>query len=427
MNSLTAQSVIASGYCGGEGDGTNLTWILTADSVLTISGRGEMANYGYNPQPWSPYSYTISEIIIGNLVTSIGDYAFTYCSSLTLVTIPNSVTSIGEAPFASCSRLIAIEVNIDNRNYSDLDGILYDKVQNTLVCCPAGKTGSLSIPNSVTSIGDRAFYSCYNLTSVTIGNSVTSIGDGAFSYCDGLISVTIGNSVTSIGTLAFSSCYRLTSVTIPNSVTSIGDGAFTSCSGLTSVTIPNSVTSIGYRTFSDCYNLTSVMIPNSVTSIGILAFSGCYNLTSVTIGNSVTNIGNGAFSFCINLTTITCLANVPPTLGSEVFYDVLDTIPVCVPSGSVAAYQASDWNYFTNIDGCATAVSEISRENASVKVYPNPTTGKVYLSVESNIRIYSIQGTLLHETFGSEADLSGYPQGVYFLKAGNKTVKIVKE
>ena len=202
-------------------------------------------------------------------VTSIGDYAFSYCSGLTSVTIPNSVTSIGGSVFYGCSGLT-----------------------------------SVTIGNSVTSIGGFAFYGCSALTSVTIGNSVTSIGGFAFAYCSALTSVTIGNSVTSIGVGAFHGCSGLTSVTIPNSVTSIEWSAFYGCSGLTSVTIPNSVTSIENYAFSGCSGLTSVSIPNSVTSIGGRAFEDCSGLTSVSIGNSVTSIGGWAFRGCSNLTTL---------------------------------------------------------------------------------------------------------------------------
>ena len=122
---------------------------------------------------------------------------------------------------------------------------------------------------------------CSNLTSVTIPNSVTSIGNSAFYYCSNLTSVTIPSSVTSIGGYAFQRCSSLTSVTIGNSVTTIGYSAFSDCSSLTSVTIPNSVTSIGYGTFYGCSSLTSVTIPNSVTSIGDYAFYGCSSLTSI--------------------------------------------------------------------------------------------------------------------------------------------------
>ena len=202
---------------------------------------------------------------------------------------------------------------------------------------------------SVTSIGEYAFAWCDGLTSVTLGNSVTSIGDGAFEDCSGLTSITIPNSVKSIGDRVFAYS-GLTSITIPNSVTSIGDWAFYECPGLTSITIPNSVTSIEGYAFAYCSSLTSVTIPNSVTSIGYGAFSDCSGLTSATIGNSVTSIGEYAFYRCKGLTSVNVLAEVPPTLGNEAFYNVSKKIPVYVPCSSVSAYQsAKGWKAFTNI------------------------------------------------------------------------------
>ena len=199
-----------------------------------------------------------------------------------------------------------------------------------------GSLQSITIPNSVTSIGDFAFYLCESLQSITIPNSVTSIGDYAFFSCESLQSVTIPNSVTSIGDFAFCRCKSLQSVTIPNSVTSIGDNAFWLCKSLQSVTIPNSVTSIGDNAFESCESLQSVTIPNSVTKIGNHAFRGCNicfficnspyfqnddvclfnkdktaivsrikDCVNYIIPNSVTSIGNRAFWLCKSLQSIT--------------------------------------------------------------------------------------------------------------------------
>ena len=194
-------------------------------------------------------------------VTSIGEWAFDGCSSLTSITIPNSVTSIGGGAFDDCSSLT-----------------------------------SITIPNSVTEIGSSAFWGCSGLTSVTIGESVTSIGYRAFKGCSSLKFLTIPNSVTSIGDDAFRGCSGLTSVTIGESVTSIGNYAFYECSSLSSVIIPNSVTSIGNRAFFRCSGLTSVTIGESVTSIGEYAFGGCTLLASVTICDATTYIGGNAFT-----------------------------------------------------------------------------------------------------------------------------------
>jgi len=189
-----------------------------------------------------------------------------------------------------------------------VDGVLFNKDQTTLIQYPGGKAGGYTIPNSVTSIGSKAFSECTSLTSVTIPNSVTSIGDGAFSACS-----------------------SLTNVTIPDSVTSIGDGAFFFCSTLTSVTIPDSVTSIGNLAFYFCSSLTSVTIPDSVTSIGNYAFYGCTMLTGVTIGNSVTSIGDYAFSSCTMLTGVYFQGNRPSLVGTEVFSGANSVIVYYLP------------------------------------------------------------------------------------------------
>ena len=264
-------------------------------------------------------------------VTSIGERAFSQCSSLTSVTIPNSVTSIGNYAFDGCSSLT-----------------------------------SITIPENVTSIGNSAFYDCSSLTSITIPENVTSIGNYAFSRCSSLTSLTIPNSVTSIGNSAFSRCSSLTSITIPNSVTSIGDQAFDNCSSLTSVTIPNSVESIGWRAFQSCISLISITIPNSVTTIGTYAFDGCSALTSMIvengntiydsrencnaiietatntllsgcqntiIPNSVTSIESSAFSGCSSLTSI-IIPNSVTSIVNNPFEGCYGLSSIVVESGN---------------------------------------------------------------------------------------------
>ena len=308
---------------------------------------------------------SLISVTIPRTVTTIGHGAFS-SNQLTSVSIPNSVTTIGAGSFARNPDLTAINVSSGNPNFSSISGVLYNKTGTILIQWPAGRSGtvtipnrvahigggafngnrltSVTIPNSVTSIGDGAFVS-NQLTSVTIPDSVTTIGDGAFAH-NQLTSVTIPNSVTSIGEFTFYD-NQLTSVTIPYSVTSIGEYAFAH-NQLTSVTIPGSVTSIGVWAFSG-NQLTSVTIPNSVTSIGGYAFSN-NQLTSVTIPNSVTNIGSASFGSNITtvvgnqvvfvgsrLTTVTIGAGVTLSTGTISSTDILPSIG----SGFESAYNNS--------------------------------------------------------------------------------------
>ena len=343
-----AVDIVDSGTCGAKG--SNLTWRLDSEGVLTISGSGDMHDYVFSGAPWYgsrsrvksaviaegvtsigdsafydctsltsvtiPNSVTsigdaafrdcksLTSVTIPTSVTSIGERAFYNCTSLTSVTIPNSVTSIGDGAFASCTSLTGIWVTKGNSHYSsNASGVLFSKDKTTLVQCP-GTLAACTIPHSVTSIAGYAFAGCASLTSVTIPDGVTSIGQHAFNGCRSLTSVTIPDSVTSIGWSAFNGCTSLTSVTIPDGVTSVGEYSFYGCESLTSVTIPDSVTSIDSDAFSGCSSLTSVTIPNSVTSIDSHAFFGCSSLTSVTIPDSVTSIGSSAFGNCKSLTDV---------------------------------------------------------------------------------------------------------------------------
>ena len=244
----------------------------------------------------------LSSIHIPDSVTSIGDGAFWGCENLTSITLPQNLKTINGNPFVDWHGKLIVK----SENFIYEDGVLFDKYKRRLIAY-CSKNKDYEIPNSVTSIGDKAFEYCENLKSIHIPNSVTSIGDCAFRSCRNLTSIHISDSVTSIGDCAFYDCESLTSIHISDSVTSIGDEAFRYCNNLTSIHISDSVTSIGDYAFYDCESLTSIHIPDCVTSIGDYAFYRCENLTSIHISDSVTCIGEWTFSNCKSLTSI----NIP--------------------------------------------------------------------------------------------------------------------
>ena len=376
-----AAMVVLCAVCAGADTYGDFNYSVLDDGTVTITRYSGSAK-----------KVDIPKTIDGKSVTSIGDCAFSNCTSLTSITIPNSVTGIGANAFEYCSNIT-----------------------------------SLTIPDSVTSIGYGAFNGCTSLTSITIPNGVTSIGgsafegtalldkqttpvkyadswvvncdsdvenviiksgtkgiaNSAFSWCSSLKSITIPDSVTSIGYNAFFNCTSLKSITIPDSVTSIGESAFDSCSNLTAIdvevgnnnytsvngvlfnkgktelicypagktdksyNIPNSVTSIDYQAFTYCTSLKSITIPDSVTSIGEFAFENCKSLTSITIPNSATEIGFGAFSGCASLISIT-IPNSVTSIGNVAFSDCTSLTSITIPN-SVTEIGSSAFSRCTSL------------------------------------------------------------------------------
>ena len=326
-NSVT--SIGEAAFCACD----SLTSVTIGNSVTSIGGGAFQGCSG------------LTSVTIGNSVTSIGGGAFLDCTSLTSVTIPNSVTSIGDLAFDGCTGLrivynnSSLDITAGSSNYgyvayyADIIVTKDDDIQGDFIFRTAGNTNTLiayagndsviTLPENYNgenyTIGNGAFLDCTSLTSVTIPNSVTSIGYDAFLNCP--------LEKVEINTRTIDSWFRghtsIKEIIIGNSVTSIGNDAFYNCDGLTSVTIPNSVTSIGDYAFYGCDGLTSITIGNSVTSIGYYAFRGCTGLTSVTIPNSVTSIGYQAFYNC-DIKKVIWLTNTPPTgysnISAEVHY-----------------------------------------------------------------------------------------------------------
>ena len=321
---------------------------------------------GYSGNVVIPKTITFKGVTCN--VTRIGDYAFCGSKSskgLTSVTIPNSVTVIGEGAFEGC------------------DGL-----------------SSLTIPNSVAWIGESAFMFCSGLTSLTIPNSVKWIWEHAFTGCTGLISVTLPSSAV-VDEYAFCGCIGLTSVTIPDGWSSIGDFVFKGCTGLTSVTIPNSVKYIDRGAFEGCKGLTSVTIPNSVTNIGEYAFFECTALATVTIGNGVTSIGSKAFAKCSELKDVYCYAGNVPNTNSDAFADsYIGFTTLHVPKGCVDAYKTVEpWKSFMDIVEIVSKV-KLNKSKATVEkgktltlkatVSPTSLSDKSVIWKSSNTKVATV-------------------------------------
>src|SRR5574344_836451 len=406
---------IPAGTCG-----TGVSWVLV-DHTLTISGTGAMADFTSGAAPWNAYLSNITSVVIKSGVTSIGASAFAWCSALTSVSIPGSVTSIGNQAFYDCSDLTSVSIP---------SGVTSIGVQ-AFFNCPA--LTSVSIPTIVTSIGTRVFQGCSGLTTITVDASNATYrstgGDG--NECNAILSkdgktlfagcktTTIPGSVTSIENYAFYGCSGLTSVSIPSGVTSIGDQTFFGCSGLTSVSIPSGVTSIGSSAFSGCSGLTSVSIPSGVTSIGDYVFFGCTGLTSVSIPGGVTSIGVQAFRGCTGLTSVYYNTTSPITYDSN--WNLGSTAnparTLHIPSGQATTFSGKGWttSVFASISEdiysgtCGTNVSwvlvghtltisgagamaDYNSENAPWSSYSSRITSVVIESGVTSIGKYAFKG-----------------------------------
>ena len=254
----------------------------------------------------------ITDVIIPDSVTIMGNSVFALCSNLANVSIGSGLTTMGNSIFYECAKLANITVSENNTAYQSINGNLYNKDGSVLIQYAVGKTATrFTVPDTVKTIASQAFYYCEKLQKVVIPDGVTTIANGAFAWCGDLASVEIPNSVTSIGFGAFQ-CSGLTSIVIPDSVTELGDYLCYNCSKLTCVTIGNGVPAIGDMTFFSCSNLTSVVIPEKVATIGANAFGYCSRLASLVIGNSVTEIRDHAFSACGSLTSV----EIPDSVAS---------------------------------------------------------------------------------------------------------------
>lgn len=366
----TPEGTVASGKCG-----DNLTWVLTSDGTLTISGTGTMYNYDSwrTTAPWK--NYTVSKAIIKDGVTSIGDCAFFGNKNLGEVSISSSVLKIGQSAFRECSRLSVITIPegvevIDGWAFEYCYDLFEVNLPNSLMDLGTGafqgcsSLAKIEIPKGITVLKKDVFQSCRSLNEVVIPENITEIGENTFFECRGVTKVKFSSTLKKIGDAAFANCTSLSEAKIPYGVTQIDRSAFNNCA-LTEAEIPDSVVTMGEYVFANCKYLTKIklsasmekipnglvnscaieefVVPKWITSIGKYAFGGCKKLEKITIPDSVTSIGEGAFNYCTSLTEFTIPSGVT-IVDRETFKGCSNLKNVVIPESIVKI----DWEAFAD-------------------------------------------------------------------------------
>ncbi len=393
--------------------GDNLTWTLDSEGTLTISGTGDMYDYSYGDMPWSEFRDEIHKIEFTDGITSIGETAFYYCSAITNVNIPSDITDIGYDAFRGCEKLEAINVDENNRRYSSVDGVLFDKGKTILMAYPPAKPDpSYEIPNSVIII-TLAFDMCNNIKTITIPESVTEIYDG-FS-CDNLENIVVDEKNTQFSSadgvlfnknktmlICYPSGKTNTSYTVPDAVDTIYGSAFYDCISLKNIELPDSVVNMMYGAFYGCENLESIELPNGVTEIAEWTFGYCSSLGNINIPSNITSIGDFAFYNCSNITAFYFDGNAP-TIGTETFPN--DVI-LCVPQDA-SGWTVPTWNGYTTTNSMVTPVSHIELNLADksmsvgetvtliATIFPNDATNKDITWTSGNTSVATVDNGIV--------------------------------
>ncbi len=405
---LAEEDILAQGTCGAEADGSNVTWVLTTDGTLILSGTGAVAAYeNRKDTPWRDYNYQILQLEVQKGITSvsglcscyklrevslpeglisIGKLTFMDCWELQEIRLPKSLKTLGEGTFASCFALTEIELPEGLKTVGE--GFLYHCISLT----------SVVIPASVTEMGDRPFSGDWALKTVEIKGNVPRLSNYSFHECDALQEVLITGSVGTIGDDAFKELDSLERVQIASGLKTIGKRAFWLCDNLTTVSLPDGVTSIGKEAFKECSSLTTINLPNSITTIGANAFNGTKLTGPLNIPSSLVSLGDNAFHGCSGLTGTLVFPAAMENISTNVFAGCSGIEEIILPRGVLTIGAGA----FNNCSG----VQRLWLTNSIQSIGANAFNGM------KNLKKVYFSGTILEWETGIQWADKGYQIGV---------------
>ena len=405
---LAEEDILAQGTCGAEADGSNVTWVLTTDGTLILSGTGAVAAYDSRKDtPWGDYNYQILRVEVQKGITSvsgfcscyelqevslpeglisIGKLTFMDCQKLQEIRLPKSLKTLGRGTFAGCHALPEIELPEDLETVGE--GVLMNCLSLT----------SVVIPASVTEMGDRPFSGDWALKTVEIKGNVPRLSNRSFHECDALQEVLITGSVETIGEDAFMDLDSLERVQIASGLKTIGKRAFRLCDNLTTVSLPDGVTSIGEEAFKECSSLTTINLPNSITTIGANAFNGTKLTGPLNIPSSLVSLGDNAFHGCSGLTGTLVFPAAMENISTNVFAGCSGIEEIILPRGVLFIGDGA----FNNCSG----VQRLWLTNSIQSIGANAFNG-----MKSLKKVY-FSGTILEWETGIQWADKGYQIGV---------------
>ena len=404
---LAEDDILASGNCGAEADGSNVTWVLTTDGTLILSGTGAVAAYDDRDRPWYDYRYQILRLEVKKGITSVGgfrycftlqevslpeglisldEFAFMDCQKLQEIRLPKSLKTLGRGTFAGCHALPEIELP------EDLETVGEGALMNCL------SLTSVVIPASVTEMGDRPFSGDWALKTVEIKGNVPRLSNSSFHECDALQEVLITGSVGTIGDDAFMDLDSLERVQIASGLKTIGKRAFWLCDNLTTVSLPDGVTSIGEEAFKECSSLTTINLPNSITTIGANAFNGTKLTGPLNIPSSLVSLGDNAFNGCSGITGTLVFPAAMENISTNVFAGCSGIEEIVLPRGVLTIGAGA----FNNCSG----VQRLWLTNSIQSIGANAFAGM------KNLKKVYFSGTILEWETGIQWADKGYQIGV---------------